>query len=277
MFMRCLFAGWFSATAKFEFYLTFLLLQAGIYDLLNREFLTVMRKKLFRYWIILLPVTAVLFWYPINNLPLRIGLLASAFGVWAGGLFFGRRNKLFCGGLLVFTLLAAVILLCPGKNYDRKQLRDSYVHALQSFEGTRYIWGGENKLGIDCSGLVRAGLIRASFHESIRTMNPKLTRLALSLWWHDASAEALGHEYRQQTKHELTAVNLNELEPNQIMPGDLAVTVSGVHIMAYLGDSKWIEADPDLSRVVIVQVPERHNPWFQETFNLLRWRALDVE
>jgi hypothetical protein len=38
MFMRCLFAGWFSATAKFEFYLTFLLLQAGIYDLLNREF-----------------------------------------------------------------------------------------------------------------------------------------------------------------------------------------------------------------------------------------------
>jgi hypothetical protein len=57
----------------------------------------------------------------------------------------------------------------------------------------------------------------------------------------------------------------------------LGVTISGVHVMAYLGNRQWIEADPDIGKVVIVQVPERTNPWFQETFKLLRWRELDVE
>ena len=108
-------------------------------------------------------------------------------------------------------------------------------------------------------------------------MNPSFTRFALSLWWHDASAKALGQEYRQLTKHLLAATNLNELDYSKVNPGDIAVTVSGVHVMAYLGNRQWIEADPDIGKVVIVHVPERTNPWFQETFKILRWRELDVE
>ena len=57
----------------------------------------------------------------------------------------------------------------------------------------------------------------------------------------------------------------------------MAVTISGVHIMAFLGDSKWIEADPNLKKVVIVQVPEGNNPWFQESFNIVRWQELASE
>ena len=55
------------------------------------------------------------------------------------------------------------------------------------------------------------------------------------------------------------------------------MTVNGVHVMAFLGDRQWIEADPDIGKVVIVQVPERTNPWFQETFKILRWRELVAE
>ena len=40
------------------------------------------------------------------------------------------------------------------------------------------------------------------------------------------------------------------------MPGDIAVTASGVHVLACLGASEWIEADPNLKKVLIVQVPE---------------------
>ena len=236
-----------------------------------------MQKALFRYWIVLWPLAACLLLYPINSLPIRVGLLASLVGMLAGCFYFGRCKRIFCVVLLLVTLLMVGFLICPGRDYDQNQLRKAYVHALRSYEGTRYIWGGENKFGIDCSGLVRAGLIKASFQEGLRTLNPGLARFALSLWWHDSSAEALGQEYRQQTKHLLGATNINELDPNKVMPGDIAVTVSGVHVLAYLGASEWIEADPDLRKVVIVQVPERKNPWFQETFNILRWSELDVD
>jgi len=174
-------------------------------------------------------------------------------------------------------LLAAGFLSLPGRDFDRKQLRETYLHALRSYEGTKYIWGGENWVGIDCSGLLRAGLMKASFQSGLQTLNPRLIRFSLSLWWHDASAAALGQEYRQLTKRLIGPTNLNELDYRQLGPGDMAVTVSGIHIMAYLGDQQWIEADPDLGKVVIVRVPEKVNPWFQETFAILRWRVLDVE
>jgi hypothetical protein len=236
-----------------------------------------MQKSLFRYWIALWLAATVLFWYPINTFLLRMVFLASMLGVWAGCFYFGRRKKFFCVGLLLVTLLAAGFLSCPGRDFDRKQLRDGYVHALRGYAGTKYIWGGENSLGIDCSGLVRAGLIKANFQAGLRTLNPQLMRFALSLWWRDASAEALGQEYRHQTKFLLPATNLNELDSSKIRPGDIAVTVSGVHVMAFLGDRQWIEADPDIGKVVIVQVPERTNSWFQETFKILRWRELVSE
>ena len=226
---------------------------------------------------ILWPLTACLSLFPINNLSLRLGLLAALLGVWIGCFFFGRRKKIFCVVLLLLTFLCVGFFICPGRDYDRKQLRDAYVDALRSYEGTKYIWGGENWLGIDCSGLVRAGLMKANFQSGLRTLNPGLIRFALSLWWHDASAEALGQEYRQLTKHLLAATSLNELDQDKVNPGDIAVTLSGVHVMAYLGDRQWIEADPGIGKVVIVQVPERTNPWFQETFKILRWRELDVE
>src|ERR1017187_2006867 len=89
--------------------------------------LTVMQKALFRYWIVLWLVAACLFLYPINTLPLRVLLLASLLGVWAGCFLFGRRQKLFCAALLVFTFMVIGFLISPGKECDRKQLRDSYV------------------------------------------------------------------------------------------------------------------------------------------------------
>lgn len=236
-----------------------------------------MRALWFRLWLILWPIAIVLFLYPINNMLTRSGFILALTGLWAGCLCFGWRRRITRFVLLYSTLIIAGFLICPGRNYANETLRTAYVFSLRSFEGTHYIWGGENKRGIDCSGLVRAGLVTAAFHQGLLTLNPRLIRFALSLWWHDASAEALGQEYRRQTKYLFAASSINQLDQNKVRPGDIAVTASGVHVLACLGDSEWIEADPHFGKVVIIKVPAEKNPWFQEPVKVLRWRVLGVE
>lgn len=67
---------------------------------------------------------------------------------------------------------------------------------------------------------------------------------------------------------------INSLDHSNILPGDLAVNVSGVHTMAYLGDKTWIEADPGVKRVIRVSVPAR-NPWFEQPVYIVHWSTLD--
>lgn len=149
-------------------------------------------------------------------------------------------------------------------------LRRNYVGSLLKYEGTRYIWGGENWLGIDCSGLVRSGLIAANYRQGILHLNPSLVREGFSLWWHDCSARALGEEYRGRTRLLVSAASINVIDYATILPGDIAVTDDGIHTLAYLGDRVWIEADPDVKKVIKVQAPAK-NPWFDQPVKVMRW------
>jgi hypothetical protein len=280
--MRFLFAGWFSATAEGHYNAEWPCGKRGFAQLCftddviaGRTASKLMRKLLFRSWIALWLIAMVLFLYPINNRHLRLGLILCMLGIWIGCLHFGWRKRAVRIGLLFCTLIAIGFLFCPGRNHEPGKLRRAYVKSLRSYEGTRYIWGGENILGIDCSGLVRAGLIKASREQGLVTLNPRLVRYSLSLWWHDSTAEALGKEYRHQTRHRLTAGSINSLDPNEVLPGDIAVTTSGVHVLTGLGGGEWIEADPHFAKVIIVKVPAVKNPWFDEPVNIMRWTVLE--
>jgi hypothetical protein len=59
-----------------------------------------------------------------------------------------------------------------------------------------------------------------------------------------------------------------------VLPGDLAVTRSGVHIMAYLGNKRWIEADPAAGSVITITAPSANNSWFHTPMNIVRWGIL---
>lgn len=178
--------------------------------------------------------------------------------------------------LAVLGLMTAFLLL-PGKRpISRVELGEEYLAELRSFEGVPYVWGGENRRGIDCSGLVRRAWADALLGHGIRHFDPALVRGAARIWWHDLSARALRDQERALTIRGLEAGSVNELDPAVLSPGDLVATQDGVHIMAYLGEARWVEADPGVDRVIVEQAPSSRNPWFATPVVLLRWKELAV-
>jgi hypothetical protein len=226
-------------------------------------------------WLLAVALLVALVLNPVSNRLTRAGGLIAVFIVWRGVVALAwplRRLRL---ALLGLTGLCAVLLLLPARDVPAAELRSEYATALRRYDGVAYHWGGENSRGIDCSGLVRRGLIDALFLRGVRTADGGRVRQALSLWWNDTSANALGSGHASLTTPLFDTPSVNALDQSQILPGDLAVTTSGVHIMIYLGGNQWMEADPGAGRVLTVSVPAADNGWFKTEMRLVRWRMLD--
>jgi NlpC/P60 family protein len=226
-------------------------------------------------WFALWPISIALAVYPVSNRILRSAFLFCILLLIIGLLGFFWRVKWLRFTTLALVAFAIVCFVIPGNPIDNDSLRRAYTRSLKRYEGSRYVWGGENSLGIDCSGLVRAGLINAEFSEAFRKRNPALLRTSASLWWHDCSAGALGEGYRELTFPLFDAQAINQIDSTRLQPGDLAVTEDGIHVLAYLGNKTWIEADPFPQRVITVSVPTT-NEWFDTPVKLVRWRQLQT-
>lgn len=226
-------------------------------------------------WLLALALWAGFVLFPISNRLTRLGVLSLFLVCWCSllALTWSRRGMRIV--LLSLTIFAAGLLLMPARAFPAvESLRTDYVTGLRRYQGVRYIWGGESPKGIDCSGLIRRGLIDSLFWRGVRGGNPGLVRDALSLWWNDCTANDLRENRTGLTVRLLETPSLNELDHTRILPGDLAVTRGGVHILAYLGGQEWIEADPLLGRVVSMAVPAKDNPWFDAPVELVRWSVL---
>jgi hypothetical protein len=121
---------------------------------------------------------------------------------------------------------------------------------------------------------VRCAFINARAKEAFKTGNGQLFREAVSSWWYDASARALQNEYRGETKKLLVADSIQKLDLNRVRPGDFAVTADGVHVLAYLGEGTWIEADPRINRVITLK-PGDKSEWLTTPVDLMRWLRLE--
>lgn len=225
-------------------------------------------------WLTLLAVTGLIALFPVAYRATRVLLLLCAVALWLWGAMLVRKRKAVAALVLALPLVGVAWLGLPGRPADPSELRTAYAECLLKYRGVRYVWGGEGRLGIDCSGLVRRGLIDANVAVGVRTLNPRLLRAALSLWWHDCSARALRDEYRGLTVRRGVAPGINGIAKDSLLPGDLAVTADGVHVLACLGGETWIEADPGVLRVITVITPSE-NPWFAVPVQLVRWTQLE--
>lgn len=255
---------------------------------LARSAFTFARWKRFAVtcWLLLWPFLLGAHFYPIRFGSLRALLVVGVAALWLGGAFLvlaalQRRKssrRAFAFAMLPFAL--PLFTLLPGQHDDVAALRREYVRQLRAYTGTTYVWGGETRRGIDCSGLLRCAMINARVRRGLHG-HPALLRAAFALWWRDNSARDF-KDNRALTQRIISAQSLNALNQNRaqlalLQPGDLAVTQSGAHCLAYLGGKTWIEADPNLlqgNAVVEVTTPSR-NAWFSQRVQIVRWHDFD--
>jgi cell wall-associated NlpC family hydrolase len=205
---------------------------------------------------------------------MQIAEITALLVLWPTALYLTRKSKVFFTLVMVLIVTPAIFFILPARNCDAAPLRRAYVEALCSYEETRYWWGGENHIGIDCSGLVRRALIDALIKQGVLTLDAGSLRNAAQMWWYDASARALRDGYRHQTVNLTSAASINTLDHSLLSPGDIAVTANGVHVLAYVGQSVWIEADPQIGKVVKVAAPSKDNGWLKMPVLILRWKCL---
>jgi NlpC/P60 family len=211
--------------------------------------------------------------FPIRFTILRALMVADAALLWCTLPMLFRNKAVRVVYLLASIGLLGIFAVGSSHSADPEHLSQQYVGHLKQYIGTRYIWAGENARGIDCSGLVRAGLIDTDLEIGVKKRNPLLLREGISLWWHDCSAKALKQQYRGNTIPVLDVASLNTADYSKILPGDICVTDSGEHTLAYLGDRVWIEADPVAGRVRTVAIPSSEG-FFNREMRILRWRQL---
>jgi hypothetical protein len=232
------------------------------------------------FWVVALIIFAACALYPVGTKATRLIGLASFAFLWLGLAVFFWKYRWLRWIVPAVTVAVGIFLVLPGRPASQESLREKYVGCLKRYEGVLYVWGGENAVGIDCSGLIRRGLMDALFLEGMKTFNPGLVRESIALWWFDTTARVLGEATGPTTavtelpKLSPEPPSINLLDHSKIQPGDLAVTTSGIHVLAYLGDQIWIEADPGVGRVVTAKAPSRDNPWLSAPVNIVRWKLL---
>jgi hypothetical protein len=238
----------------------------------NANWIEKWMKKL---WVLTLMLFVCDVLIPISSFWTRLAGVALLCAVWGGGLYCFWRRRTVRIVLLAVCLVMLGFAVAPdwGKT-DIGLLRRDYLAALMRYDGVRYVWGGENILGIDCSGLARRGLVEALIRRSIRSCNPGLLRRALWIWWHDCTAKELGTGESGMTDLVVETPELNRLDSNRIQAGDLAVTQGGAHVMIYLGENEWIEADPGVRCVITLHIPHSRSPWCQTPMRIMRWKVL---
>ncbi|MES2507026.1 MAG: NlpC/P60 family protein [Verrucomicrobiota bacterium] len=232
-------------------------------------------KKLVALTLFALAAAILLWLYPVSSTLTKTAFLTSLLGFWIGLYELCRKRLWLRGALLSLPLVFAAPFFLPAAPADKDQLRKDYVQRMLKLVGTPYVWGGENNRGIDCSGLPRRAFRDALLTHGLTHAEGSSLRKYLEHWWYDASARALGEGYRHYTIPLGLSGTIRTLDTSSLRAGDLAVTGDGLHILAYVGEGRWIQADPGIGSVAVLEGRTDPNGWFFVPVTLHRWSLLE--
>jgi NlpC/P60 family len=196
--------------------------------------ISISRRQIYLLWCLALFLVVVLLIQPISYTIMRLAIAILIVAIWVGIFYLWWRRVAIRIVAITISLLLLLVAVAPDRPVNIAALRSEYIQQLHTYTGTPYVWGGENRLGIDCSGLVRQGLIRANLQQGIVTLNPTLVRRGLAMWWFDLSAMALRDGDRGWTYRLFQSPSINQIDLTKLLPGDLATTIDGQHILSLI-------------------------------------------
>lgn len=206
-----------------------------------------------------------------------VTLLACALTALAGVICLGKRRPRVVLPVLASMALLVLVGFATGGNANRASMRSEYVNRLKAYDHVRYVWGGETRFGIDCSGLARTALWETMLGTGTKARDWQLISQAARFWSRDLSAADMlagTHGYTRVIGRTggLTDPSLLRMRRDFVLePGDLAVAGGGSHVLIYVGDDVWIEANPEDGMVVQNQAKGSNRSYFRMPATILRW------
>lgn len=205
-------------------------------------------------------------------------VVAFGFGIFTGLVYIikllGMYPRAVYPGLFVFGLFITWVVL-GSKPPDVDMLRVAYVNRLLSYRDVPYVWGGETRYGVDCSGLARMTLWQAMVRQGFVEMNPRMFGPSVwKIWWRDMSASDLGEGKYGYTVVVDTVPQLANFDATIINRGDMAI-IGGTHVLIYIGNRQWIHADPNTQKVLVEKANSASSSWFRAKAKIVRWTILD--
>jgi hypothetical protein len=189
---------------------------------------------------------------------IRLAALVGVGLVMLGVALLGWRHRAARGAAVGVVIVVLLVAISPVRT-DGAVLQRQMVGEARRFEGVPYVWGGERRDGIDCSGLPRAARRAAALSLAMTAIDPGLVRVAIVDWFVDVPAKGLlaGKGTRQ-----IAVAARADLLPRELLrPGDLICTADGTHVMVVLDEHHVIEADPLPDRVIVAPMNDLKNPW----------------
>ncbi len=177
---------------------------------------------------------------PIRNSYIRLLIIAMIVAWMLLGVVKTWRWHGLGKGALAFSCVVSGYLFYP---LELPRIdREAFVSQLKYYNGCPYVWGGERYNGIDCSGLIRMALAKQYlYHGHVNAW--------FHLWLWDASAQDIPRKYDRIFGPASNWPSIKVMDNEAVSLGSIAVTADGVHILAYIGDDTWIQANPDIGRV----------------------------
>ncbi|HAN09867.1 MAG TPA: hypothetical protein DCP90_04555 [Clostridiales bacterium] len=230
-------------------------------------------------WQIIITLMVVVFLILIHPVPERLSkhLVIGSFVVSWLIIVFKLWNNYFTRAVVIIATVF-IFVTYYGSNkviVSDELIRLSYIENLKNYENTNYMSGGENRIGIDSSGLIRRPMIDTFIEMGFKTKNMQYIRMALSIWMDDYAISDIYNNYKGMYIDILKFCSICEITDKNIKSGDILIYDNYSQVYIYLGNNEWIEVNPHDKKTIIVSAIPALSIMREISGKVVRWKVLE--